>query len=144
MEDVGFNEDCRKEKIHKRHPMSAQTRRRTYNLRHLVKHGLFSEAILDPLHGDYLLMENRMYHLQNTVPIVHQIWQAQSMSTLHPFPVANGDGDSQGHEVPSSRPHQVHKKSFSIHQPGASAVVQWHVRHHDSPTEDKSLQVEKC
>lgn len=49
-------------------------------------------------------MENRTYHLQNTVPIVHQIWQAQSMSTLHLFPVADCDGDFQGHEVSSSRP----------------------------------------
>ena len=29
-------------------------------------------------------MENRMYHIQNTVPVVHQILQTQSMSTLYP------------------------------------------------------------
>ena len=29
-------------------------------------------------------MKNRMYHIQNTVPVVHQILQTQSASNVHP------------------------------------------------------------
>ena len=57
-------------------------------------------------------MEIRMYHIQNTVPILHQIRQAQSVSTLHSFPVPNGDGHSWGHEVSSSRATDLMKNPF--------------------------------
>ena len=44
-------------------------------------------------------MEDRMYHIQNTVPIVHQIQQAQSVSNLHYAPGRNTDEISSEHEL---------------------------------------------
>ena len=72
-------------------------------------------------------MANRMYHIQNTVPIVHQIRQAQSVSTLPSAPSQNEDEDCRGHKVsiscstnsiqypssPSSRSKQQHAQWYS-------------------------------
>ena len=44
-----------------------------------------------------------MYHIQNTVPVVHQILQTQSASTLHPALEQNEDKVSSGYEVSSLR-----------------------------------------
>ena len=59
-------------------------------------------------------MANRMYHIQNTVPIVHQIRQAQSVSTLHCAPALNEVEDSWGHEVsnPCSSNSMSHPSSY--------------------------------
>ena len=43
-----------------------------------------------------------MHHIQNTVPIVHQSLQAQSMSTLHSAPAQNEVERCLGHEVSNS------------------------------------------
>ena len=40
-----------------------------------------------------------MFHIQNTVPVVRQILQAQSVSTLHSAPSQDEDEDCPGHEV---------------------------------------------
>ena len=44
-----------------------------------------------------------MYHIQNTVPIVHQIQQAQCVSILHSAPDQSEDDDSPGHKLSSLR-----------------------------------------
>ena len=44
-----------------------------------------------------------MYHIQNTIPIIHRIWQAQDASNLHPALDQNQDEVSSGYEVSSLR-----------------------------------------
>lgn len=66
-----------------------------------------------------------MYHIQNTVPIVHQIRQAQSSSTLYSGPGGNEDADSLEDEssVPCS--------TNSVEHPSPSTKqehVQWYSR----------------
>ena len=53
-----------------------------------------------------------MYQIQNTVPIVHQIREAQSMSTICSTP-RHMEVELSGHEVPNPRSTNVMKHSFS-------------------------------
>ena len=57
-------------------------------------------ALLDPCHGEYLLMEKRMYHIQNTIPILNRIRQAQSASTSNLSAGQDQDEDFSGHKIP--------------------------------------------
>ena len=53
-----------------------------------------------------------MYHIRHTVPVVHEVRQAQSVSTLHSFPF-HGDEDPPRHEVSNLLSTNMMKSSSS-------------------------------
>lgn len=61
-------------------------------------------------------MGNRMYHIQNIAPIVHQIRQAQSVSTFRSAPAQNEVEGSRGHEVSNCPTNSMTHRSSYIKQ----------------------------